>query len=135
MWDFSPCKVTPSVASLVSVCEQQQQQQRDRPPLSCVWSEACVSAADAHAQKRMRKAVRGPDDALKKTAGGAQVGGKGCQGGPGPDPYVILMVAAVQIWLLFMLLPPSEVRLDGIFLAGITQTALCASLVRAIGHQ
>lgn len=56
-----------------------QRQQRSQPPLSCVWS-VCVSAAGAHAQKRMRKAVRGPDDALKQTAGGAQVGGKGWEG-------------------------------------------------------
>uniref|UniRef100_A0A674MQ21 Small glutamine-rich tetratricopeptide repeat-containing protein beta n=1 Tax=Takifugu rubripes TaxID=31033 RepID=A0A674MQ21_TAKRU len=37
-----------------------------------MWGEASVSAAAAPAQTRMRKAVRGPDDALKQTAGGAQ---------------------------------------------------------------
>lgn len=66
-------------APLSTVCEQQQLQQ---PPLSSMWSEASVSAASAHAQTRTRKAVRGPDDALKQTAGGAQVGGKGWEGAP-----------------------------------------------------
>lgn len=84
MRECSPCRITHSVTSLSTVCEQQQQQQQLEllsPLLRAVKRSVCVSAAGAHAQKRMRKAVRGPDDALKETAGGAQVGGKGWEGG------------------------------------------------------
>lgn len=101
-----------------------------------MWSDASVSAVAALAQTRMRKAVRGPDDALKQTAGGAQVGGKGWEGAQS-YPYVVFTIAGIRIWQLFMLLPRGEIM--GMFLGGglalMTQTALCASLVRAIGNQ